>query len=162
MPVGDAELWRRIELFQIDTGRERLSFLARLARDNGWSLAYAGRAIAEYKRFCYLAVAAGHPVTPSDQVDQVWHLHLLYTRSYWDEFCRKALQTDLHHGPTKGGGDEREKFTDWYTQTLTSYAATFGQQAPDAWWPTPERCMAGVNFERVDRAKFWVIRKWWA
>lgn len=24
----------------------------------------------------------GHPCTPSDQVDQVWHLHLLHTVSF--------------------------------------------------------------------------------
>jgi hypothetical protein len=32
-----------------------------------------------------------HIVTPSEQVDQVWHLHLTYTRSYWDEFCPNVL-----------------------------------------------------------------------
>ena len=157
----DIELWRRIAHFQIDSGRERLSFLARLARDNGWTLAYAGGALQEYKRFCFLAVSAGHPVTPSDEVDQVWHLHLLYTRSYWGEFCRKALQTELHHGPTEGGGAEREKFTDWYTRTLESYERAFGTAPPRAYWPTPGERMAGIRFERVDRDRFWVLRKWW-
>ena len=154
-------LYQRIQHFQVDSGYERLSFLARLARDNAWTLPYAAGALQEYKRFCFLAVTAGHPVTPSDQVDQVWHLHLLYTRSYWDEFCRKALQTDLHHGPTQGGGEEREKFTDWYARTLERYAAVFAQAPPPAYWPTPAERMAGIHFERVDRDRYWVLRKWW-
>ena len=59
----------------------------RLASENGWSREYAVRVMQEYRRFAFLAVAAGHPVSPSDAVDQAWHLHLVYTRSYWDEFC---------------------------------------------------------------------------
>ncbi len=41
----------------------------------------------EYRRFAFLAATAGHPVTPSDAVDQAWHLHLTYSRDYWDRFC---------------------------------------------------------------------------
>ena len=67
--------------------------------------------ISEYRRFVFLALAAGHPVTPSDQVDQAWHLHLLYTNSYWNRFCGETLGRRLHHGPTQGGASERDKFT---------------------------------------------------
>ena len=34
---------------------------------------------------------AGHEVTPSDAVDQAWHLHLTYSRDYWQVFCPKVL-----------------------------------------------------------------------
>lgn len=50
----------------------------------------------------YLAVRANHPVTPSDEVDQAWHLHLTYSRSYWDEFCGAVLEEVVHHDPTRG------------------------------------------------------------
>ncbi|MCX5952813.1 MAG: hypothetical protein NTZ40_04815 [Cyanobacteria bacterium] len=33
-------------------------------------------AIEEYRKFVFLALVAGHQITPSDQVDQVGHLHL--------------------------------------------------------------------------------------
>src|SRR5947199_354356 len=78
----------------------------------------AARAIEEYRRFAFLAVAAGHPVSPSDAVDQVWHLHLLYTRSYWVQFCGEVLGKPLHHEPSTGGGGEAAKFDAWYGQTL--------------------------------------------
>ena len=42
-----------------------------------------------------------HPVTPSIEVDQVWHLHLIYTRQYWNDFA-KHMPFEPHHGPTKG------------------------------------------------------------
>src|SRR6187431_3264230 len=63
-------LWERIESFDIDGGPSDFSFEARLAIENGWTRPYARRVIVEYKRFAFLAMTAGHPVTPSDQVDQ--------------------------------------------------------------------------------------------
>jgi hypothetical protein len=86
MNFQQIELYKRIQAFALDRPDSQLSFSQRLAKDNGWSLGYTQRAIEEYKKFIFLAVAAGHPVTPSDQIDQVWHLHLTYTRLYWQEF----------------------------------------------------------------------------
>ena len=79
-----------------------LSFSQRLARENGWSLADARRRIDEYRRFLYLAARAGHCVTPSDSIDQVWHQHLVYTENYWVDLCGEVLPAPLHHGPTRG------------------------------------------------------------
>src|SRR5262249_16669258 len=77
-----------------------------------WSRYHACRVVEEYKRFCYLALVAGQPVTPSEDVDEAWHLHLLDTRNYWDDFCRDVLRHPLHHAPTRGGPEERAKFRD--------------------------------------------------
>jgi hypothetical protein len=130
-------LWHRLEAFDFDEMDADLTFTDRLARDNGWTHGYAERVIDEYKRFCYLALRAGHEVTPSDQVDQVWHLHLSYSRNYWEEFCPNVLQSDLHHGPTKGGEAEAEKFYEWYRETLTSYERLSGERPPLDIWPPP-------------------------
>ncbi len=101
--MPDTDLWHRIAAHSIGPDDAALTFAARLARENRWSLAHAEAVIGEYKRFCYLAMTAGHEVTPSDAVDQAWHLHLTYTRDYWQTFCPEVLGGDLHHGPTKGG-----------------------------------------------------------
>ena len=74
-------------------------FAKRLSRENGWSIHYTARAIAEYNRFVYLAAVSPTPVTPSEVVDKVWHLHLLYTRSYWQGLCAEVLGRPLHHDP---------------------------------------------------------------
>src|SRR5262245_3059181 len=125
MKPNHVDLWKKVEQFQLDTAAAELPFSARLARENNWSPIYAQRVIAEYKRFAFLAVAAGHPVSPSEDVDQAWHLHLTYSESYWKQFCPEVLGRPLHHQPTKGGCDEREKFGDWYRRTLASYREFF-------------------------------------
>lgn len=154
------ELWSRIDAFSIDEVGAALPFSARLARENRWSRPFSHRVLQEYKRFAYLAMAAGHPVTPSDEVDQAWHLHMVYTRSYWDDFCGQALGRPLHHGPTQGGSQENAKYEDWYARTLASYRAEFGEEPPADIWPASEvRFGRAPHFARVNTAENWVIPK---
>ena len=166
MNANHVELWRRLEQFQLDSPEAALPFSARLARENNWSLTHTQRVIQEYKRFAFLAVAAGHPVSPSEDVDQVWHLHLTYSENYWRVFCPEILGKPFHHHPTKGGRDERAKFGDWYRQTLESYRMFFGEAPPADIWPAPEvRVREKHDFIRVDRSRAWVIpkpRTWFA
>jgi hypothetical protein len=133
------DLWQRLAAYEIGPPDAALTFAARLARENRWSVAHAERVIGEYKRFCYLAVVAGHEVTPSDAVDQAWHLHLTYTRDYWDRFCPAVLDMPLHHGPTAGGPVERSRYYDQYAQTLKAYEDHFGAPPPADLWPPAAR-----------------------
>ncbi|MGI9241573.1 MAG: TIGR04222 domain-containing membrane protein [Verrucomicrobiales bacterium] len=158
------ELLHRIESYSPDDPGATFPYSARLARDNRWPTIYAQRVLREYKRFAYLAMVAGHPVTPSDQVDQAWHLHMIYTKSYWDEFCKGILGSPLHHSPTKGGGTEQGKFIDWYAKTLESYREHFGEEAPvDIWPAAAQRFGQDIRFLRVNTERNWVFRKpaWW-
>lgn len=160
MELEQAQLYQRLQTFCLDDSNAVFPFSKRLARENRWSVQYAQRVIAEYKKFAFLAVVAGHPVTPSDQVDQVWHLHLLYTYSYWEEFCPKILQTPLHHGPTRGGKSENNKFNDWYSQTLASYTTFFGETPPNDIWPPPHiRFGRDIHFARVNTQQNWIFPK---
>src|SRR5512138_3040100 len=93
------DLLNRIQAFSFDEHECPLPFADRLARENQWSAAHAERVISEYKRFIFLAMVAGHPVTPSDEVDQVWPPHLIYTHSYWERLCAGVLGRPLHHDP---------------------------------------------------------------
>ena len=162
MNEAQQNLYRRVSEFSFDEGDEELPFARRLARENGWTSTYAGRALEEYKRFMLLAVVAEHPVTPSDQVDQVWHLHLTYTRSYWDRWCHGVLKTPVHHGPTKGGGDEGRKFERWYENTRDSYRRVFAQSPPADIWPEPSiRFGIDLHHQRINTRSHWVIPKPW-
>ena len=157
-PVPAADLWARLEAFDLDATGAALPFSQRLARDNGWSPAFAHRVGLEYKRFVFLAATCGHPVTPSDEVDQAWHLHLVYTRSYWDELCGQVLGFALHHGPTRGGAAEGQKFGDWYARTLQSYYAAFGELPPaDIWPPAAQRFGDAPYFRRVNLRRHWLL-----
>ena len=155
-----SELWTKLAGFHIDSGDALLTFERRLARENGWTPGYSRRVIEEYKRFVFLCCEAGHRCTPSDQVDQAWHLHLTYTRSYWEELCQKVLQRPLHHHPTQGGRKEGARFNDWYARTLESYERLFGQKAPaDIWPPAAERFGVDPFAQRVNLKRHWVISK---
>lgn len=132
--MRDDALWDRLSGLSLDQPGAALPFTARLARDNGWPPRFAEAVTAEYLRFAYLAQVADFPVTPSDEVDQAWHLHLLYTRHYWGPFTQ-ALGAPLHHGPTEGGGTEGARFSGQYARTLALYEAEFGVPPPRAIWP---------------------------
>ena len=139
MSAFATDLWRKLAAYEVGPRDAAFTFSQRLARENRWSAAHAARVLTEYKRFCYLAKTAGHPVTPSDAVDQAWHLHLTYSRDYWDRFCPQVLRRPLHHGPTAGGTTERTRYYDQYAQTLASYEAHFGQVPPGDIWPDARR-----------------------
>lgn len=132
-PATADPLWRSLSTYEVGPVDADLPFTQRLARENGWSAAHAARVFEEYRRFLYLAVTASHPVTPSDAVDQAWHLHLAYTRDYWERLCPEVLGRSLHHGPTKGGRDEGSRFFEQYALTLRAYETAFGPAPADIW-----------------------------
>lgn len=150
----------RVEAFEIDADNKALRFVDRLARENRWTVSYASRVVREYLRFCILAIRSGHPVTPSEDVDQVWHLHLTYTRSYWERFCGKTLGRPLHHEPTAGGVAEGNKFRDWYQATLDSYRLLFGSDPPqDIWPPTEQRFTHAGELKWMNAGREWAVPK---
>jgi hypothetical protein len=154
------ELFEKLSHWQLDRIDSSLSFSKRLARENSWTHTYARSVTEEYKKFIFLAVHAGHPVTPSDAVDQAWHLHLTYTKSYWEDLCEGILQQKLHHNPTKGGAKENAKFKDWYNRTLISYQHFFGNFPPSHVWPSvTERFDKAKYFKRINTEKVWIIPK---
>jgi len=160
MNSSERELLDELHALQIDEAGAELSFAQRLAKENGWSQEFADRVIAEYKRFLFLAATCEHVVCPSEQVDQAWHLHLTYTRSYWDDLCRRVLGRPLHHSPTKGGRAELAKFVDLYNLTLDSYVAAFGQAPPDdIWSPTKQRFGDDAKHVTLNTARYWIIPK---
>ena len=148
---------RAIEAFEFDDDGAAERFGRRLARENGWSRQYADRVISEYKRFLALTVVSREPVTPSDQVDQAWHLHLLDSKNYW-KFCEDVLRHPLDHQPSRGGPAERAKYIAAYEDTLLRYRETFGETPPADIWPTAERRFgADLLQQRVNLAENWVL-----
>lgn len=165
MPVSGMDekrrdLYQRIMQFEFDDGPVDLSFAQRLAFENAWSIAFSERVVHEYQRFIFLLASADRPVTPSDQVDQAWHLHLTYTRSYWERLCQDVIGRPLHHTPTRGGSAELHKFNVWYRRTLASYHAIFAEPPPSDIWPEPAiRFGDDLYFKRVNTRRHWMVPK---
>lgn len=152
-------IWDKIKSFELDDPEASLAFTDRLARENGWTLDFSVQAIEEYKKFITLLCIATHPLTPSDQIDQVWHLHLLYTESYWIDFCQNTIGRQIHHGPTKGGKHEGDKFTDWYEKTKQLYETVFSSKPPEAFWPSSKIRFSDIVFQRINLKRNWILKK---
>jgi hypothetical protein len=159
MTQNEKLLWEKIEKFEIDEPGADFKFSARLARENGWTHTYAKRVIQEYKKFIFLCCISPAGVTPSDPVDQAWHLHLTFTRSYWINLCQDTLNQQIHHNPTKGGQQEAEKFNGYYTSSQTLYQDKFGIQPPADIWQDNHTRFTEINFQRVNMNRHWLIKK---
>ncbi|HHY6931107.1 TPA: TIGR04222 domain-containing membrane protein [Burkholderia ambifaria] len=131
-------LLTRLLTYSPDDPHAAQPYSRRLAEAEGWTHAHALAVIDEYKRFAFLAQAAGHPVTPSVAVDAAWHFHLQYTLEYWDVFCARVLRAPLHHMPGTGAPDEAAVYARRYQDTLDSYRRLFGCEPPASIWPRPE------------------------
>ena len=149
-------LWRALAAMRIEPEGAALGFAARLARENGWTPAFAASVVEEYRRFLYLAATVPGPVTPSEPVDQAWHLHLGYSRHYWDVLCGTILERPFHHEPTAGGAAECGRYRGQYAATLTCYRATFGAAPPPAIWPNADERFSARPL-RIDASRYWLV-----
>ncbi|OOQ57450.1 glycine-rich domain-containing protein [Mucilaginibacter pedocola] len=159
MTKEEKELWQKIDAFALDEPGVSFSFSQRLAKENGWSCNYTNRVIAEYKKFIFLCCITETGVTPSDPVDQAWHLHLTFTRSYWVDLCQNTLGRQVHHNPTKGGEQEAKKFDSFYTSSQTLYIDAFETAPPEDIWHNNQQRFSDIDFQRVNMKRNWVIRK---
>ncbi|MBX3415678.1 MAG: TIGR04222 domain-containing membrane protein [Pirellulales bacterium] len=142
MQHDSAQLLDKLRAFSFDEPNAPRPFSQRLAEEQGWSPAFTRRAIEEYRRFVVLVMTAGRTVCPSDEVDEVWHLHLLYTRNYWHDFCQNTLGQPLHHEPSRGGTQELARHRQMYRDTLAAYRQVFGEEPPVDLWPPLEQRFA--------------------
>jgi hypothetical protein len=157
--IYEQELWGKICSFKLDDEGSSLQFSRRLARENKWTHTFAKRVAEEYKKFIFLCCITQSGVTPSDQVDQAWHLHLTYTKSYWIELCKNILKKEIHHNPTKGGAAEGEKFDGFYSETRRLYSEKFSCSPPADIWPENEVRFSDIDFQRINTKKYWLIQK---
>lgn len=127
-------LWNRLLHFTLDHPDSELPFSKKLAKEENWTGSFTRKAIEEYKKFIYLCCILPNGASPSETIDKVWHLHLTYTRNYWEEFCPDILQRNLHHHPSQGGRNEAEKHRNWFMETLENYHKVFGEIPPEEIW----------------------------
>ena len=158
MKITNPELYDKILSLEMDETNIDFTFSDRLCRENRWKNEYSKRCIVEYKKFIYLSAISNKSLTPSDQIDQVWHLHLTYTQSYWVNLCRNVLDKEIHHCPTKGGALESNKYKEQYQQTINFYKNEFGENPPDDIWPGVEKRFKNADkFVRVNASEYTIF-----
>lgn len=149
MLVCQHDVYRRIQSYALDDPSQEMGFVWHLMRLTSWSRECCLRAVEEYKKFVFLAAVADHSVVPSDQVDQVWHLHLLDSQAYWEDFCPNVLGLKLHHRPARGGSQERESMHRQYRATIDRYRQFFGEPPLDLWPPADLRFGSELRWQRA-------------
>jgi hypothetical protein len=95
-----SSLWRSIQQFPLDDANAAITFSGKLSAKQNWSPAFTERVVEEYRKFIFLCCISPNGASPSQAVDEAWHLHLTYTKSYWIDLCKNTLNKDIHHHPT--------------------------------------------------------------
>ncbi len=118
-------------------GPQAALFARKLQQKTGWDELFCKGAIDEYKRFIYLTSISTSPLTPSNIVDEVWHLHLNFTRCYWDGLCASVLGYRLHHDPAIP--EAQSAMNDQYLHTHHMYRKHFNEVPNPQFWPLKSR-----------------------
>lgn len=126
---------KALEDFQVCCNGDNDIFWQQLAKENRWSLYFSKNAFTEYKKFIYLAKKYGCRVVPSKIVDNVWHLHMTFTKSYWNDLCQDILEMEFHHVPSPQGKDAEHIDNACYEKTKSLYEKEFGYTPPLLYWP---------------------------
>lgn len=126
---------KALEDFQVCSNGDNNIFWQKLTEENSWSLAFSKKAFDEYKKFIYLAKKYGCKVVPSKTIDKVWHLHMTFTKSYWNELCQEVIQMEFHHVPSSQGKDAEFSDNECYEKTKELYEKEFGFAPPSLYWP---------------------------
>lgn len=120
-------------------------------RRNGeqlWDEVRVARALHEYKQF--LALMHWHPdavLIPSENIDDVWHTHVLNTARYQAD-CQSIFGCFQHHSPSSGTSDEvQDQHLNDRDETLQLFEAAFGE-VPQSYAINSERRCGRTTVER--------------
>ena len=121
-------LWKKIQQLDVSLIIERMVFKYK------WSKKRVQKAISDYRQFLYLTQVFELPLSPTNDVDIIWHDHILHTAKYAAD-CDKLFDTFLHHYPIPinllhgqlcgVGSDESEK-----SKTIKSFCGVEGDGPP--------------------------------
>ncbi len=129
--VKNPTLWQRLLAFDFPLSRPPWRLAERAASKIGLGRERAGRVIAEYRCFLYLAATADEPVAPSPMIDKVWQLHLEDRAAYVDELSRDVIGCLIDRDP-RGPPPVRDPA---YQRTLALYREEFREVPFKAIWP---------------------------
>lgn len=74
----------------------------KVQQDQEWDEEQLGQAIKDYQRYLYLLKRyPNRPLCPSDDIDQMWHQHILFTVKYAKD-CQNIFGYFQHHHPYFG------------------------------------------------------------
>ena len=119
----------------------------RVQKNNKWSKDKAEMVLNEYGRFMTLIkLYPEHSFVPCNDVDEVWHTHLIYTKLY-KNFCEDVFGFFLHHNPLITEEDG-VRMVSGYVKTLEIYREHFGNNPDCEIWKadhSDDMCEGGTG-----------------
>lgn len=97
--------------------------------DAKWSLARARKAVEDYRRWLFLhKIYPKAKLVPTQDIDEVWHTHILDTMAYGPD-CERMFGHFLHHFPYAGmrGATDMSSHQVNAAETARLYRQTFGE-----------------------------------
>jgi len=104
-----------------------------LQEENLFGEEYTNRLISEYKKFLSLKFFVEQTIIPSERVEQVWLLHMSFTKHY-SETCTKIFGKYEHYIPYGKSTSQLSSLETMYTFTLDTYESVFNVVAPTDIW----------------------------
>ncbi len=142
----EAQIIRRAMAFDL------AKILFRYQKEEDLSAEVARQHERELKRFLALTAISRCGYGMRGPIDRLWHTFILFTKIY-ERFCREVAGRFIHHFPNISGfepADEGRKSRilnlgpNDYLRFLKDYEATFGEPAPEQFWPRPSGREIGV------------------
>lgn len=111
----------KIQALDLSYLEERIIKEGKISREN------VGNAIRRYKNFLSLMIKyPGQTIVPTEDIDEVWHNHILHTKEYTRD-CEAIFKSYKHHSPFHDHEDEsaREEMNQKYYKTAELYIKEF-------------------------------------
>lgn len=99
----------------------------RLIKVDGWTPSQAEEGCRQYRRYLYLRKKFPQfDLPPSEDIDGVWHAHILHTKDYF-AFCNELFGSYLHHHPHEVfAGRSKSNMQRLFDQTQELHKQEFG------------------------------------
>ena len=88
----DRNLWDKVQSINLDL------IIDRMIIKHSWTEEKTSKAVKDYRHFLYISQLGEQAITPTGDVDDIWHEHILHTNKYAID-CEKSFGKFLHHFP---------------------------------------------------------------
>lgn len=126
---------------------EDLNFLKKQLVPTRWSETYMDLVIDEYKKFLSLR-AINSNLSPSNDIDIIWHTHILNTKSY-REYCNLKFKKVIDHDPSCSFDQKARSIR--LQNTINEYAKVYGNPNKRVW----ENPMTHLPSKNVNKKIIW-------
>jgi hypothetical protein len=144
MLVGNPVLSALDQTFSSKLQELDLELIKKQLMQSGWTRQQTTWAINRYKMFLSVVYLHPHtPLVPTQEIDIVWHCHILHTRKYFQD-CQMLFGRFIHHEPDVQASRQAKQLAldAAFTQTTALLVQYFGEAALD-----------DAKLEQSDRSK---------